>query len=144
MCDSSSLNCDVCDTGFYAFLNFGAPATFRNCFDCQQLNCASGGCSNGIGESAAPCAACMCGVPLTTAWTSGRAATPEQCRIYALYNTWIASSLVFNCAGCTSCPSGFLLNKVGILPAKGGAQFSPSGVDCSIQPCPGKVSNEMP
>ncbi len=51
-CDSSSLNCDACDAGFYSFLNFGAPDTFMNCFNCQQLNCASGGCANGIGKSA--------------------------------------------------------------------------------------------
>mmetsp|Transcript_1137 Transcript_1137/g.3428 ORF Transcript_1137/g.3428 Transcript_1137/m.3428 type:complete len:302 (+) Transcript_1137:171-1076(+) len=42
--------------------------------------------------------------------------------------------------GCQSCPSGFALSKVGILPGQGeyadGAQYSPSNVDCSIQPCP--------
>ncbi len=29
-----------------------------------------------------------------------------------------------------------MLSKVGILPSPGGAQFSPSGADCGIQPCP--------
>lgn len=50
---SNALNCDTCNAGFYAFLNFGAPATIVNCFDCQQLNCAPGGCTSNIGAIAA-------------------------------------------------------------------------------------------
>lgn len=87
---SNALNCETCDDGYYSFLNFGAPDTFANCFNCQQLNCAPGGCTNNI--------------------------------------------------GCTQCPQGFMLNKVGIAPSGNGSQpiapYSPSGADCSIQPCP--------
>jgi hypothetical protein len=49
---SNPLNCEQCDAGFYTFLNFGAPDTFANCFNCQQLNCAPGGCTNNVGASA--------------------------------------------------------------------------------------------
>ena len=47
ICDSTHLGCVICDDGFYGFLNFGGPSTTFQCFDCQQLNCAAGGCSDG-------------------------------------------------------------------------------------------------
>ena len=47
-CSSSQGGCVTCDSGFYAFLSYGTMTTSK-CFECQQLNCAPGGCSDGIG-----------------------------------------------------------------------------------------------
>jgi hypothetical protein len=64
---SNALNCDTCNDGFYAFLNFGAPATFVNCFDCQQLNCAPGACTSNVGATAALTNAIPQGLPTASA-----------------------------------------------------------------------------
>jgi hypothetical protein len=42
--------CATCDEGFYTY-PFIATGVFNHCEDCQQLNCAPGSCSDGIGAS---------------------------------------------------------------------------------------------
>lgn len=48
VCDAQG--CVTCDAGFYAFLRYGT-LQLSDCFECQQLNCAPRGCSDGIGAS---------------------------------------------------------------------------------------------